>query len=128
MLLRDGTIYFGVLFLLSLSDIILSVTNTFSDTTTFIAILTPMLLARFFLNLRQIDNSGHDTEMSFQVESHQASNLRFAASILGNMGQSLGIGGEETDGDLDPEAAANGSNESDPDSVMRKLEERTGMQ
>ncbi len=77
-----------------------------------------MLLARFFLNLRQIDNSGHGTEMSFPLESHQASNLRFAASILGNMGQSLGIGGEETDGDLDPEAATNGSNESDLDSVM----------
>ncbi|KZT00553.1 uncharacterized protein LAESUDRAFT_718093 [Laetiporus sulphureus 93-53] len=121
MLLRDGTIYFGfssVLFLLSLADIILSVTDTFSDTTTFIAILTPMLLARFFLNLRQIDNSGHGTGTSSQGETYQASNLRFAASIFGNMGQSLGIGGEETDGDLDLELTTDGSSESNPDSLM----------
>ncbi|KZT65516.1 hypothetical protein DAEQUDRAFT_521731 [Daedalea quercina L-15889] len=52
LLLRDGTIYFAVLFMLNILDLGLWLSNTFDNATIFSDALTTVMLSRFFLNLR----------------------------------------------------------------------------
>ncbi|PCH39080.1 hypothetical protein WOLCODRAFT_129036 [Wolfiporia cocos MD-104 SS10] len=60
LLLRDGTIYFVVLFVLNVLDIVLWLTRVFENLTVYNEVFTTILLSRFFLNLRQAPTASSD--------------------------------------------------------------------
>lgn len=101
LLLRDGTIYFGVLLILNVLHLVLSLTNVFLDVTYFVTSLSSIIISRFLLNLRQIGLSGHDENQrpSFVhsvVPNSHISDIRFRSTIMGNIGASLSHGMSST--------------------------------
>ncbi|KAI0928584.1 hypothetical protein AcW2_004547 [Taiwanofungus camphoratus] len=85
LLLRDGTTYFGVLFVINIIDIVLCVTQIFPNVSLFSEVFTSVLLCRFFLNLRQVYTSGGDS----QFLPSQMSDVRSASKFVGNLGAPL---------------------------------------
>lgn len=81
-LFRDGTIYFVVLFTLNLLDIVLRRAFDNAIINVFIISIPPILVSRFMLNLRHIDNENTQT-------ISKVSSPRFRHSIFGNFGESL---------------------------------------
>ncbi|TCD64407.1 hypothetical protein EIP91_004123 [Steccherinum ochraceum] len=90
LLLRDGTLYFGMMLVLNIVALILTVFQTDADASEFIAVLNAVganLLARFLLDLRSVHEEG-----SAGGTAHTVSSVNFAAGSLGaNMGAPLGI-------------------------------------
>ncbi|KAI0809274.1 hypothetical protein BC629DRAFT_1106994 [Irpex lacteus] len=90
LLLRDGTIYFLVLLVINILVPINDITSlaNFDFATSFLTTLAPIIICRFILNLRQIDDGG-----SSLPSGGRSTGLRFAS----NMGQPLHTGIEEED-------------------------------
>ncbi|THG94701.1 hypothetical protein EW026_g6817 [Hermanssonia centrifuga] len=106
MLLRDGTIYFAILLVMNIAQVVLDTPSfeNFSFVTIVIQTLQPILISRFLLNLRQVGSP--------EIESQEDFNSRFSvpgfrvptlASIVGNMGEDLDHGGptEELDDEME---------------------------
>ncbi|KAI0940620.1 hypothetical protein AcW1_003768 [Taiwanofungus camphoratus] len=91
LLLRDGTIYFGVLFGLNVIQIILYTTDALAYSSLFITLITSILLSRFFLNLRQVHSPKSSVEDTLVTSSH-VSDLHFASGVVANMGAPLRTG------------------------------------
>ncbi|CCL99982.1 uncharacterized protein FIBRA_02007 [Fibroporia radiculosa] len=97
LVLRDGTVYFSVLLLLNIADIILFSSGIFQNLSAFNLLLTPLLLSQFLLNLREAS-----TGCSTDTDQCQMSSL----NILGNLGASLNYTSafqedEQRDGEAD---------------------------
>ncbi|KAJ3554285.1 hypothetical protein NM688_g3189 [Phlebia brevispora] len=102
-MLRDGTMYFLVMLAINVAQIILETATFFTnaETTpiaTVISVLTPILISRFILNLRQI---GQEHQLAnrntFQVSTAIGS-FALSSSVVGNLGEPLDHG---LDGDDD---------------------------
>ncbi|KAJ3476404.1 hypothetical protein NLI96_g11181 [Meripilus lineatus] len=88
LIIRDGTLYFGVHFLVNMITIITNYTLTLnpSPASSFSNPLTSILFCRFILNLRTYDSDKGGTHAD---ESQNYSTINFAASISGNIGAPL---------------------------------------
>ncbi|EIW61279.1 uncharacterized protein TRAVEDRAFT_44095 [Trametes versicolor FP-101664 SS1] len=98
LLLRDGTIYFLLLFIMSIFHIVFSLTERFTYTLTLEEPLTAILVSRFLLNLREADGSRSlddlDTMISFpsfarHPNDSDESTPHFVASFIGPLGAPL---------------------------------------
>ncbi|KAH9949064.1 hypothetical protein B0H21DRAFT_730400 [Amylocystis lapponica] len=87
LLLRDGTIYFAVLLILSALQAGLYMSGVFDQMALFTQVLTPILISRFFFNLRQVYLPTDESTL----RASQMSDLRFP-SIVGNLGAPLSHG------------------------------------
>ncbi|KAI0922480.1 hypothetical protein AcV7_006006 [Taiwanofungus camphoratus] len=90
LLLRDGTIYFGVLFGLNVLDILLWSLDVFDGMPVFITVFSPILICRFYLNLRQVHLSTHS--ITSESQQSEMSDPKFASRVVGNMGAPLNHG------------------------------------
>ncbi|THG94811.1 hypothetical protein EW026_g6727 [Hermanssonia centrifuga] len=103
MLLRDGTVYFVVLLAINLTDVIgntvPSLQATSAVTSNLIGTLTPILISRFLLNLRQLGEPENETQSRFNSRfSIPGFRVPTLESIVGNMGADLDYGpAEEVD-------------------------------
>ncbi|THG94849.1 hypothetical protein EW026_g6701 [Hermanssonia centrifuga] len=106
MLLRDGTVYFVVLLAINLTDVIgntvPSLQATSAVTSNLIGTLTPILISRFLLNLRQLGEPENETQSRFNSRfSVPGFRVPTLESIVGNMGADLYHGpAEEVDGEV----------------------------
>ncbi|KAI0825861.1 hypothetical protein BC629DRAFT_31621 [Irpex lacteus] len=107
MLFRDGTIYFLILLVLNILQMIgenapailpIIFINPFSVT------VPPMIVCHFILNLRQFEPAG-----SSWASADQSHSLRF----VGNMGQSLQFGVEDADGEEEDVPGVEGTSAED---------------
>jgi len=106
LLLQDGTIYFVALLLLNIAILAMYLTDTvFVDgpgslTTT----LEPIIIARFFLDLRKVDGNQNEAARAY-TGSSRLSTLHFASRVIGNMGGELhgsfGIYPDDLEGEED---------------------------
>ncbi|THG95136.1 hypothetical protein EW026_g6455 [Hermanssonia centrifuga] len=96
LLLRDGTLYFLLILFMNVAEIMVETVNgasALSPVSEFLALIPPILISRFLLNLRQIDNDDDE-----EAEVTHVSTLGFRASVsVGNMGESLDHGPAEYD-------------------------------
>ncbi|KAL1944236.1 hypothetical protein VTO73DRAFT_3421 [Trametes versicolor] len=98
LLLRDGTIYFLLLFTMSIFHIVFSLTERFTFTLTLEEPLTAILVSRFLLNLREADGSRSlndlDTMISFpsfarHPNDSDESTPHFVTSFIAPLGAPL---------------------------------------
>lgn len=91
LLIRDGTVYFGVLCCLNIAALILDTTPqvAFNPTSSFIDSFTAILLCRLILNLRsyQVVDDPNAT-----AKVNQMTSVRFANSLFDNIGASISLG------------------------------------
>ncbi|OSX59123.1 hypothetical protein POSPLADRAFT_1152132 [Postia placenta MAD-698-R-SB12] len=128
LLLRDGTFYFIVLLVINVLHLTLSLTNVFSDVTYFsTASATPLsatspreidvdlcsmssvIVSRFLLNLRQVhmEDNYPDEQPSFVGSTSRISDVRFASTVVGNLGAPLNYSSTFfTNGDVESQAAS----------------------
>jgi len=110
-LLRDGTIYFLVLLILQLAQIVGRTTNDFAFAYTFLFPVQSMIISHFLLNLRQAAQAPVLRELDGQRSSFtysqglagpasHVSSLRFA-SFVANMGEMLDHDQASADPDID---------------------------
>ncbi|KAI0704487.1 hypothetical protein C8T65DRAFT_741045 [Cerioporus squamosus] len=123
-LLRDGTLYFGVLLVMNILHLAFSLTSMFgfndsgaSNITTFTEVVTAVLVSRFLLNLQEANKAtvrgiGSMDQFSTIAEGRTISFARF----IGSIGESIGPGlpgsdtsslsnvTEDTDDTLKPES------------------------
>ncbi|THG98849.1 hypothetical protein EW026_g3415 [Hermanssonia centrifuga] len=104
MLLRDGTIYFAILLMMNIAQMVVKTVpsfENFSYVSTVIQTWVPILTSRFLLNLCQVAGSP-------EIDSQEAFNSRFSvprfrvpslASIIGNMGEDLDHSGTAEEDD-----------------------------
>ncbi|KAI0937630.1 hypothetical protein AcV7_003616 [Taiwanofungus camphoratus] len=99
LLLRDGTIYFSVLFALNIIFMITSFLNNYINFALFPDVFTSILISHLFLNLRQV----HLAQGHISSELSQTSDLQFASRIVGNLGAPLNHGSPLSDHALESE-------------------------
>lgn len=85
LLLRDGSIYFGVLFILNMLNATLWLTNVYDNMTVFSNVFSIILLSHFFLDLRKTALNPSD---GTTAQTSHMSDLRFS-SALGNLGSAV---------------------------------------
>ncbi|KAL6302930.1 hypothetical protein BKA93DRAFT_827022 [Sparassis latifolia] len=94
LLLRDGTLYFGLLVVLNAADLTCCFVATEIDIPYFTIALSNIIISRFLLNLRKVNHDNeygmNGTRPSFVVSCR--SEIRFAPSFVGSMGASLNFG------------------------------------
>ncbi|KAI0763199.1 hypothetical protein BC629DRAFT_1544456 [Irpex lacteus] len=92
LLLRDGTIHFILLLCMSVTDMILMFFDP-SDNNTNIAIYAfrSITLSHFMINLRQVYL---ECEGNQALGTLRSSSIRFATSVVGNLGAPLSFGTE----------------------------------
>ncbi|KAI0365192.1 hypothetical protein BV20DRAFT_954792 [Pilatotrama ljubarskyi] len=100
MLIRDGTIYFGILLILNtlhLTFTMLSITDDalspVSYFTTFTEPITAVLVSRFLLNLQQVNQQQQRSTVA-TLNLSQNMTLDFAR-VVGSLGSSLGPSGDQ---------------------------------
>ncbi|KAI0926274.1 hypothetical protein AcV5_008776 [Taiwanofungus camphoratus] len=91
LLLRDGTLYFAIILMMNIVQIITGTINSlFNYVTVFLAPISSILISRFLLNLRQLSHPGSDTcveDLSFvgplptQSQHGELPNVHFAVTI-----------------------------------------------
>ncbi|KAH9841408.1 uncharacterized protein C8Q71DRAFT_328133 [Rhodofomes roseus] len=91
LLLRDGSVYFGVLLILNILNATLWLTHVYNNITVFSNVFSIILLSHFFLNLRTAALNPNDS--TTEQTSHM-SDIRFT-SALGNFGSA--VAGSSTD-------------------------------
>ncbi|KAI0919881.1 hypothetical protein AcW1_002980 [Taiwanofungus camphoratus] len=105
LLLRDGTVYFVVLLVLNLLQVITEdvLKPVIKETADYLSIFVPaiesILISRFMMNLRQVYHTSDDDMPSLHLSSWHASShhqpqsqtqsLEFTSRFVGNMGASL---------------------------------------
>ncbi|THG94788.1 hypothetical protein EW026_g6748 [Hermanssonia centrifuga] len=95
MLLRDGTMYFVVLFAINISQVVLTIVALFPITDIF-GVLSPILVSRFLLNLRQLGEPQNETQSHFNSRfSIPGFRVPTLESVIGNMGADLDHGPAE---------------------------------
>ncbi|KAJ3547094.1 hypothetical protein NM688_g5437 [Phlebia brevispora] len=99
-LLRDGSIYFLTLLLLAIVELPLETVPSFQAANPVIAItqpLQPILISRFLINLRQVDNSATDVVNTRDLSRFSIPNFRTPTmqDIIGPMGEPLYHGEQE---------------------------------
>ncbi|TFY64160.1 hypothetical protein EVJ58_g2806 [Rhodofomes roseus] len=100
LLLRDGTVYFGLMFLLEIFASIGQYVTALEGAPAFVFALEAILLSRFILNLRRvalqlvISNGRQLGAASFSAFSSRlsVSELQFDSRVLGTLGGSLALG------------------------------------
>jgi len=106
MLLKDGTLYFALLLVVNILQIIGNNTGIFTGTVGFFGQpLSGIIVSRFLMNLRQLNHTSSNTVGDQQSDGYtmggegpgrsQFSSMRFA-SLVGNMGEELDHGFECT--------------------------------
>ncbi|KAH9947315.1 hypothetical protein B0H21DRAFT_348005 [Amylocystis lapponica] len=95
LLLRDGTLYFLLLLLLNILHMALYLANIFVDMIYFIGPISSVIMSRFLLNLRQVYLTDNIDETRTSTRSN-VSDMRFAASFVGNLGAPLSYGESRT--------------------------------
>ncbi|KZT71027.1 hypothetical protein DAEQUDRAFT_810281 [Daedalea quercina L-15889] len=88
LLLRDGTIYFGVLLVINILSLALWVTNVLEAASTFSSALNTILFSRLFLNLREAAIAPGSTAST----TSKSPNEHFTSLVFGNIGGSLAHG------------------------------------
>lgn len=109
LLLRDGTFYFIVLLVINVLHLTLSLTNVFSDVTYFSTAMSSVIVSRFLLNLRQVhmEDNYPDEQPSFVSSISRISDVRFASTVVGNLGAPLNYSSTFfTNGDVESQAAS----------------------
>lgn len=109
LLLRDGTFYFIVLLVINVLHLTLSLTNVFSDVTYFSTAMSSVIVSRFLLNLRQVhmEDNYPDEQPSFVGSTSRISDVRFASTVVGNLGAPLDYSSTFfTNGDVESQAAS----------------------
>ncbi|THG95249.1 hypothetical protein EW026_g6369 [Hermanssonia centrifuga] len=93
MLLRDGTIYFAILFVMNIVQVVVKTALSFQNLnllTPVIQTLQPILISRFLLNLRQVGSPEIDSQEAFNSQfSVPGFRVPSLSSIVGNMGEDL---------------------------------------
>ncbi|KAH9841409.1 uncharacterized protein C8Q71DRAFT_736785 [Rhodofomes roseus] len=99
LILRDGSVYFAVLFVLNVLNTTLWVVDIYKNVTVFSNVLSVILLSHLFINLRTTALN-HDSSLSGQ--SSVMSDVRFSG-VLGGMGSavagSFALSSEHQDGE-----------------------------
>jgi len=100
LLIRDGTMYFAALCCLNIAALVLDTTPQvdFNPTSSFIDSFTAILLCRLILNLRSYDIVD---KSSFAPNVKQMTSVRFANTILDNIGASISILATDEDADFE---------------------------
>ncbi|KAI0769555.1 hypothetical protein BC629DRAFT_792037 [Irpex lacteus] len=118
MLLRDGTLYFVILLILNVLQIIgrnVPILNALDIVAPFFDTLPPLIVCRFILDLRQVKPAD-----SSWVSRNQSHSLQF----VGNMGQSLYFGTEGPGEEVD-ELEGHGQHAAGPDTLPEVTTEAT---
>ncbi|KAI0689552.1 hypothetical protein BC835DRAFT_1418438 [Cytidiella melzeri] len=105
LLIRDGTLYFIALLVMNIYQILNNTIPSFlvADAgTVYISVLTPMLISRFLLNLRQVDQ-GQETEAVSTRSRFSAIHFQQPRSLVGNMGEQLCDGSSENSDEYNAE-------------------------
>lgn len=99
LLLRDGTIYFVLLTLVTVINMAMTTSPSLvsQDITYFQATIPNIVICRFLLNLRQLDGASgmstatqdHELSTSDYHDLNGSNSVRFASRIVGNMGEDL---------------------------------------
>ncbi|KIP04339.1 hypothetical protein PHLGIDRAFT_200681 [Phlebiopsis gigantea 11061_1 CR5-6] len=96
LLLRDGSLYFGTLFSLSILQIVF-MTNPIPFITPFVDVMPSIIINRFFLNLRSFDDQSNDPTCGWN-ERGLSHSVRFRAhaqtDLVGPIGSPLRYGWE----------------------------------
>lgn len=99
MLMRDGTIYFITLLVVNVCHLIIYETKGLPYISIFIPTVTAVLISRFLLNLRQVnEDSAGGASVNFSQFSAPA--FRIPESIIGNLGEELEHGPLESEADV----------------------------
>ncbi|KZT65049.1 hypothetical protein DAEQUDRAFT_740914 [Daedalea quercina L-15889] len=103
LLLRDGTIYFGLITIIDILGIVFYTTEVFGGFSYFAYSFTSIILTRFFLNLRKASLGNEDTQASQSPWSESGTHLsRGAGSLGGSIAFVVGEnGGPEQDSEAD---------------------------
>ncbi|THG95122.1 hypothetical protein EW026_g6472 [Hermanssonia centrifuga] len=110
MLLRDGTIYFAIILMMNIAQMVVRAVPSFQNFD-FVPIvisawvLQPILISRFLLNLRQVGSPDNDSQEAFNSEfSVPGFRVPSLSSIVGNMGEDPDHGGPVEELELEDEA------------------------
>ncbi|EKM57671.1 uncharacterized protein PHACADRAFT_206550 [Phanerochaete carnosa HHB-10118-sp] len=91
-LLRDGTIYFFILLVLNIAQLLTRV-GIVSPIAALVDVMPPLLISRFILNLRhavhQSDGNAAESTSGYDASQFSAPNFRIPPSLVGNMGEFL---------------------------------------
>jgi len=86
LMLRDGTIQFGTIFVLRSFQVLFVVDPDFKAdlAQAYLTVLTSIMMTHFFINLREVHLKDRDSISS--GGSYRSMSLRFASSLVGNLG------------------------------------------
>ncbi|THG98181.1 hypothetical protein EW026_g3951 [Hermanssonia centrifuga] len=93
LLLRDGTVYFATLLSLNIVQVLIRTVDSSDPVSQLIETLTPILISRFLLNLRQLGEPENETQSRFNSRvSIPGFRVPTLESVVGNMGADLDHG------------------------------------
>ncbi|KAJ3557661.1 hypothetical protein NM688_g1346 [Phlebia brevispora] len=120
---RDGTMYFVAVLLMNVMHILLqsvSVMQSLTPATLFFTTLTPILISRFLLNLRQLDGAIGTSDETYPSSEISIPGFRIPPSLItGNLGQTLEHGESDVIFDLDASSTGGGGNAEDASSEKK---------
>ncbi|EKM57494.1 uncharacterized protein PHACADRAFT_206395 [Phanerochaete carnosa HHB-10118-sp] len=87
-LLRDGTLYFLILLVVNIVQILTATTVAIAPVSAFVSTVPPILINRFMLNLRGLNNSQQISTLPTPSEFSDPA-FKISPSIVGNMGEPL---------------------------------------
>ncbi|RPD53393.1 hypothetical protein L226DRAFT_527156 [Lentinus tigrinus ALCF2SS1-7] len=106
-LLRDGTLYFGILLIMNALHLVFSLSSMFSFTsngasnvTAFTEVVTAVLVSRFLLNLQEANKAaimGMESVSMGQLSTIPDGKTLSFARVMGSIGESFGPGVSESD-------------------------------
>ncbi|THG92567.1 hypothetical protein EW026_g8373 [Hermanssonia centrifuga] len=102
LLLRDGTVYFAAFLAMNIAQVLVATMPSLQNVApvgSIILVLTPILISRFLLNLRQLGEPENEIQSCFDPQfSVLGFRVPTSTSIVGNMGADLDHSpAEETD-------------------------------
>ncbi|KAI0696084.1 hypothetical protein BC835DRAFT_1414477 [Cytidiella melzeri] len=89
LLLRDGALYFVVLLLLNIVNLIAVAFQIFGAVPGITAVITSIFVSRFFINLRDVYMSATGSGDTSDANLSRMSSVRFGAALVGNLGAPL---------------------------------------
>ncbi|KAJ3489253.1 hypothetical protein NLI96_g2240 [Meripilus lineatus] len=95
LLLRDGTIYFLLLLMLNVCNVVAIRFGRFGALPAITEVITSILISRFIINLREVYICGDRDNTTLPI-STKFTSVRFADNIVGNLGAPLGSKEEST--------------------------------
>ncbi|KAI0728191.1 hypothetical protein C8Q72DRAFT_885699 [Fomitopsis betulina] len=119
LLLRDGTIYFGLLLIISILDVVIYTVNSFQGFQYLRLAFTTIILSRFFVNLREASQTTILDSVTTLSEWKPSSTLHFSLGVDAYGGTLASVQSGAMTSDIH-------DNDRDDDSLAIAMEPRVG--